>query len=166
MTKETYLKMTQPFRDNPKRAKSLHICNKILAAAVFVAYPLLVVWLFMQRSPAVIKAVLVPLDGFLVISVVRCLINRPRPYEKYEVAPVIPKETRGKSCPSRHVFSAAVIALTFLAQPGFLPAGILLLIAAAAIPVIRVVSGVHCISDVRAAWGFAALAWLIGFYVF
>ena len=37
MKKETYVKMTQPFRDDPKRARALHRANKILTVVIFVA---------------------------------------------------------------------------------------------------------------------------------
>lgn len=34
MKKETYVKMTQPFRDDPKRARALHRANKILTVVI------------------------------------------------------------------------------------------------------------------------------------
>lgn len=151
MTKENYLKMTQPFRENPKMAKSLHICNRILTGMIFVGYPLLLLWLLKERRPELARAVIIPMDGVIIVSVLRCFINRPRPYEKFAVAPVIPKETKGKSCPSRHVFSAAVIAMTFISIPDMAAIGIILLVFAVLIGIIRVVSGVHFISDVIAA---------------
>lgn len=166
MTKETYLKMTQPFRDNPKLAKSLHIANKILTGMIFAAYPLLLIWLFIRRDPGLLRGILIPLDGFLAVSVFRAMVNRRRPYEKFQTSPIIPKDTKGKSFPSRHVFSAAVIAMIFLIQPGFLGAGIFLMVCAAALAVIRVVSGVHYISDVAAAFVFAAAVFGIGIYLF
>ena len=113
MKKETYRKMTQPFRDNPKRAGVLHTVNKILTAIVFASYPCLLAVLFFRKDGRVLEAAGVPLAGFIVVSVIRILVNRPRPYEKFQIRPVIPKDTMGHSWPSRHVFSAAVIAFTF-----------------------------------------------------
>ena len=75
--------------------------------------------------------------------------------------PVIPKNTKGHSWPSRHVFSATIIALTFF--PVNMPLAIVLLVCAAGIAVIRVISGVHSISDVVAA---AACALLFSGYFF
>lgn len=166
MKKETYLKMTQPFRDNPKLAKSLHICNRILTALVFAAYPLLLMDMFIKRDPALVKAILVPMDGFIAVSVFRYLVNRPRPYENFQIPPVIPKDKKGQSFPSRHVFSAAVIAVTFCMQPAYWIAGSVLLGLAVAIGVIRIISGVHFISDVLAAYVCAIAVCLIGFNVF
>ena len=48
MRKETYIKMTQPFRENPKLAKSLHMANKILTGLVFIAYQCLLTFLAKQ----------------------------------------------------------------------------------------------------------------------
>lgn len=156
MTRETYCKMTQPFRDQPKRAQSLHIANKILTGIVFLAYPILLIGLFCVRSGHLLRAILVPLDGFIAVSVFRYLVNRRRPYEAFELPPVIPKETSGRSFPSRHVFSAAIIAFTFLAIPQVMWIGIVLLMCTVLLAVIRVLSGVHYISDVVAAGVIAA----------
>ena len=62
---------------------------------------------------------------------------------------VIPKDTKGHSWPSRHVFSATIIALVFF--PVNMPIGIAMIVCATGIAVIRVISGVHSISDVVAA---------------
>jgi len=37
------------------------------------------------------KAICVPLDGFIIVTVVRTWINRKRPYEIFELPSVIPK---------------------------------------------------------------------------
>lgn len=164
MTREMYLKMTQPFRNEPKRARSLHIANKIITGIVFVSYPILLLWLYQTQSGLLLRAILVPLDGFIIVSVFRYLVNRRRPYEAFGLPPVIPKDTSGRSFPSRHVFSAAIIAFTFCYVPGMAAAGIVLLICAVLLAVIRVISGVHYISDVVAAVliaaGFATVYWL------
>ena len=154
MKKETYVKMTQPFRDDPKRARAVHRANKILTVVIFVAYPCLLLWLLWQKDMRLYKAICVPLDGFIIVTVVRAWINRKRPYEIFELPSVIPKDTKGHSWPSRHVFSAAVIAFTFwFVCPA---AGIVFLLMTVAIAWIRVVSGVHFISDVVAGFLFAA----------
>jgi membrane-associated phospholipid phosphatase len=157
MTKETYLKMTQPFRENSGMAKSLHNCNRILTAVIFAGYPLLLLWLLWNRNDGLLRTVVIPLDGFIAVSVLRRLIDRPRPYEKFGMAPVIPKDTKGRSFPSRHVFSAAVIAMTVMTVPQVWGIGVLFLVVAAVMAVIRVVSGVHYISDVIAGFLCAAL---------
>ena len=154
MKKETYRKMARPFRNDPKRARVLHIANKIITAIIFAAYPCLLLVLLQQKDLRLTRAICVPLDGFLIVSVLRAFMNRPRPYEVFEMPPVIPKDTKGHSWPSRHVFSAAVISFTFL---WICPAaGIAGLMLTAMLAWIRVVSGVHFICDVVAGIGIAA----------
>ena len=38
-----------------------------------------------------------PAVSFVLLTVVRAWINRPRPYEAFEVSPVIKKDTKGNS---------------------------------------------------------------------
>jgi membrane-associated phospholipid phosphatase len=165
MTKETYEKMTQPFRDHPDMAKSLHRANRILEGIVSVSYLLLLAWLLWRRDARLFQTIAVPLDGFIAVSVLRRLVNRPRPYEKFKMSPVIPKDTKGKSFPSRHVFSAAIIALSFFFVPEVWGVGVLLLVCAALLALLRVLSGVHYPGDVIAGFVAAGLcagaAWFL-----
>ena len=87
-----------------------------------------------------------PGAGFILLTLVRAKINRPRPYETWDIRPLIHKDTKGNSMPSRHVFSSAVIAMAWL--PVYPPAGVLFLILTAAAALIRVLGGVHYPSDV------------------
>lgn len=161
MQAAAYEKLAQSFRNHPKLAKSVHIFNRVLTGIVFTAYPLLLLYLAAEREKTLYLSVIVPLDGFLIVSFFRYLINRQRPYERYDFIPTIPKDTKGKSFPSRHVFSAAVIAVTFLVQrnPALVGMGAGLIIVALTVGVIRVISGVHYVSDVLAAWACAGIGW-------
>ena len=113
MTKETYLKMTESFRGNPKRQKAIILIDSILTKIAYIAYPVLLAALYLQKDTGLARAVLVPGISFVVISVFRYLYCAPRPYEVFDLPPVIPKDTRGKSFPSRHVFSIFIIGMTF-----------------------------------------------------
>ncbi len=167
MKKETYIKMTQPFRDNPDMAKGIHIANKLCTGIMYLAYPLLLVYLFffgkLSSYFSFTKALLVPAVSFVLLTVVRALINRPRPYEAFEVQPVIPKDTKGNSFPSRHVFSATIIAMTFVLMSPWSWLGLIFLCVSVLLAVVRVVSGVHYISDVVAGLAIAILASIIGY---
>lgn len=148
MTKECYERMTGMFRDDPKRTCLLHRLNQICTWTVMAAYGILLFTGVIQRSQNLYRNILVPFDSFIVVTVLRILVNRKRPYEEFGIAPVIPKETRGKSFPSRHVFSAFVIAMTYLCNTTWWGIGVLLVVLSVLIAAIRVVSGVHYISDV------------------
>lgn len=164
MKKETYVKMTQPFRDNPGMAKGIHIANKVCTVTMYIAYPILIAYmLFARKDPYTARIIIVPANSFLILSVFRYLINRPRPYETFDVPPVIAKDTKGKSFPSRHVFSAMIIALTFLLASPFLWLGVVFAVVSLLLAVVRVVSGVHYISDVVAGILVALVAAMIGY---
>lgn len=161
--------MTGFFKNNPVSKKILLLSNKICTYIVFALYPSLLFYLLFKGRAELSSAIIVPLDGFVVLSIFRCLVNRPRPYEKFGVSSVIPKDKKGRSFPSRHVFSAFIIAFTYLSMSHittiFLYIGFILLILAILIAVIRVLSGVHFISDVIAAFVFAAVSQIISFFV-
>jgi len=170
MKKETYIKMTQPFRDNPGLAKGIHIANKLCTLVMYVAYPMLLVYLFFYGKYSSYfsfeRALLVPGISFVALTVVRKLINRPRPYEKFELPPVIKKDTKGNSFPSRHVFSATMIAMTFLLMSPWSWLGLVFLLVSLLLAVVRVVSGVHFISDVVAGILVAVVCAVLGYCIF
>ena len=165
MTKETYVTITQPFRDNPKMARGIHIANKICTLSMYLAYPLLILYMFLQRDAYVARVLIVPSNSFIILSVFRYFVNRPRPYEKFELPPVIAKDTKGKSFPSRHVFSAMVIAMTFLLASPWSWLGVLFVVVAVLLAIVRVVSGVHYVSDVIVGAAFAVVAAVVGYVI-
>ena len=64
---------------------------------------------FYKKDPDAVRALLVPGISFGAVSLFRWAFRAPRPYEVFETTPVIKKNTKGKSFPSRHVFSIFVI---------------------------------------------------------
>ena len=162
MTREDYIRVTGPFREDPNKAKRLALANKAATLFVFFSYPLILLWLLSMRSASLYRAIVVPLDGFLAVSVFRWLVNRKRPYEAFDIPPVLAKDTKGKSFPSRHVFSAMVIAVTVLTLTGFALWGMLLVLAAAFLGWIRVVAGVHYPIDVISGMLLGAAVGMIG----
>ena len=80
--------------------------------------------------------------------------------------PVIQKDTKGKSFPSRHVFSATMIAMTYLLLSPWAPLGWFLLVIAVCLGAVRVIGGIHYISDVVAGILLGVLAGVIGYIVF
>lgn len=159
MKKETYLKLTKPVRENKKKARLLSHVNGVLTIFVFLLYPIFLLQLYAEHNPFFLRALLIPAVSFAAVSVFRVVINAPRPYEKFGLPPTLSKETKGKSFPSRHVFSIYIIAMTVLyvyPDAGFL-LGVLGLVLAA----IRVVGGVHEPRDVIAGALFGILCGLL-----
>ena len=95
MTKEQYIKITEPLRSNQERAKRVTSLNHMLTALVFCVYPLYLFMLFTDKNPWLWRAILVPAVSFVGLSVVRKIINAPRPYEKFDMPPVLEKDTKG-----------------------------------------------------------------------
>ena len=163
MTKETYRKLTGIIREHPKRIRMTHFLNQLLTAFVFALYPIFILLLFARKNPFLLRAILVPAISFVLVSVFRRLINAPRPYEKFDMPPVLEKDTRGKSFPSRHVFSVFIIAMTVFYLHA--DAGILLGVIGVVLGLIRVIGGVHEPKDVFAGALIGILCGVVGFYV-
>ena len=155
MTKELYEKISRPFSQGTAK-KLLLITNKLLTAIGYTAYPLMLVYMFFKAPEKLMAAILVPGTGFVLLTFVRKAINRPRPYEALDITPIIKKDTKGNSMPSRHVFSMTEIAVTaFLLSPAV---GGVLLFFSLALAFIRVIGGVHYPTDV-AAGIISAVCW-------
>lgn len=140
--------------------------NRALTALGYIAYPLLLALLAIFDRALLLRCIAVPAAGFLICTLIRNAVDAPRPYEAGGPAPRIPKDTRGKSFPSRHAFCMFTIACTWLTwQP---IAGAALLACACIMAAIRVVGGVHYPRDVAAgaalaiaicAAGYLAIPW-------
>lgn len=163
MTRETYQKMTGYFLRDEKKVCRIVLANRLLTGIVFISYPLYLIFLLLEKDIFLPQAVVVPAVSFVVVTVFRKIVNEPRPYEKYDLPPVIDKDTRGKSFPSRHVFSVFVIAVTvFVRNP---VAGCILAVIGVMIAVIRVIGGVHTVWDVAAGAAVGILSGVIGYYM-
>lgn len=163
MTREQYIQMTQFLREHPKRIQAVRVANKVLTGIVFLSYPLLLLYLLWRKDPWLARAIIVPLDSFLLVSFLRILIHAKRPYEKFGVAPVLEKDTVGKSFPSRHVFSVFIIGMTFFYQCWWI--GILFMGIGILLGIIRVLGGVHEPRDVIAGAIAGIICGVVGFYI-
>ena len=86
---------------------------------------------------------------FLFVSVIRRVLNFPRPYERYDFSQLgieNLKSKQGESFPSRHVFSAFLIGVLIFPYAPTL--SLFNLVAGCAIAVFRVLLGVHFPRDV------------------
>lgn len=167
--------MTDALRARPVLARGVSLANKAITDAVYVAYPCLLAWLGYAAATGatgatdaagmLLRAALVPGISFVLVTVLRKVINAPRPYEVFDAAPVIPKDTRDNSFPSRHAFSIFVIAMTFCACCPLAWVGPVMLAAGVLLAVIRVVSGVHFPCDVVVGALLGMLAGFVGFWI-
>ena len=98
---------------------------------------------------------LVPAVSFAACSVIRAKIHAKRPYEIYGFVPLVAKDTKEKSFPSRHVFSIFVIGTSIIWINFWL--GVLLSVAGVVLAWLRVCIGVHFPRDVIAGAVFGML---------
>lgn len=142
-----YQQLTGRIRESGAACFLLRTAGKAATGIMYAAYPLLLAGLAVKGACRdLLFSVLIPGAGFVLLTLVRAGINRPRPYETWDIRPLIHKDTKGNSMPSRHVFSSAVIAMAWMSVcPS---AGVFFLILTAAAALIRVLGGVHYPSDV------------------
>lgn len=163
MNAAQYRRIFAWFEARPAAKRMLHLAARGSVAAVYLLYAALLVGLALGRSTALWPALGVPALVFLSGTALRAGINRPRPYETLGFRPLFPKDTVGKSMPSRHCFSAAAIAVTaWMSVPAL---GAVLGILAVIIALSRVLEGVHYPSDVAAGLGYGAALACLGFWI-
>ncbi len=129
----------------PILKKTLITIAKYFPYMTFCMYPCILIILYITKSSQFFHAVWKPLFAFIYVTIIRKIINRPRPYDAYSIQSLIGHK-HGESFPSRHTVSAFIIALVaFYVQ---VPLGIFAIIIAIIISVSRILCGVHYISDV------------------
>ena len=163
LTVSEYEKISAPIRKKGSLIKALIIINTVLTDIVYVAYPALLVFIFFADRQKLVRTVLVPAVMFIAVSAARKIINRPRPYEKLEIIPLIKKDKKGESMPSRHIFSVFIIAMAFyyvnaLCSIPFFIIGVLL-------SAVRIIGGVHYPSDIIVGAAIGIVAGIVGFFI-
>lgn len=151
---EFYRRISQPFRRYPWLAAALKGANRFIEVVMYGTYPVLLAGILLNRMTAgwhqaftaAAPFILVPGISFILLSLVRHWINAPRPYDQWAIEPLIARDRSGNSLPSRHVFSATMIAMCVLRLN--IAWGIAALVLAFLLAVIRVLGGVHYPRDV------------------
>ena len=162
MTSERYEKLVAPLRRHPRAVAALAGVNQALTALCYTVYPLLLLFLLGERDARFWRCLLVPAVSFAAVTLFRSGCNAPRPYEQ-GIDALLKKKRTGHSFPSRHVFSAVMIAVT---AAYLLPAlSVPLFVAAALLALIRVLGGIHYPRDVFCGALFALIAGGIGFWL-
>lgn len=159
MTSQQYTRWSAPFRG--KRARWIPLADRALTTLVYLAYPALILWLWHARGGIPWRELWVPASALVVVTLLRMLIDRPRPYERLDITPLIQKETHGKSFPSRHAFSVFVIGAT--AWTVWPPLGAAFAVVGVLLCVLRVLGGVHYPADVAAGALVGVAAAVIGY---
>ena len=162
MTKERYEKLARPFREHPGALKALVGLNRFLTSVYYALYIVLLANLLWFQDARLLRCILVPGIAFVVLSIYRDRRNAPRPYES-GIDSLMKKNTKGHSFPSRQVFSAFMIAMTYFYIVPWL--GALLILGGVALALVRVIGGVHYPKDVVIGALSGIAAGLIGFWL-
>lgn len=149
LKKETYEKIIGLLVRKRAVPVVIDIFGKILTVLTALLYFVEIGWLVVSREYKLVAGlILVPALFFVLLSKFREKINAKRPYELYGFKPLIKKDTKGLSFPSRHVFSIFVIGGSIWVINKIL--GTIILIMGLLLAIIRVITGVHFPKDVIA----------------
>ena len=151
-----YRRLTASLRRSPNAIFFLQLFNGSITRLMYLLYPLLLAYIFWYQKEQILPYILLPGLAFLLVTLIRKVLNQARPYETWDIQPFLKKETQGQSMPSRHVFSATMISMCFLSFNICL--GAVLLILSAILAVCRVLGGVHYPKDVLVGMAFGILA--------
>lgn len=157
---EFYAQIAQPFRPH---ARLLGLVNILITKLMYAVYPLFLLDVFLEKGRAALPYLLIPGASFILLSMVRKILNQPRPYEAWEIEPLIARDSSGQSMPSRHVFSATIISMAVLTIHLWL--GLVLLLLSALLAFCRVVGGVHYPKDVLVGYGLGILMGALLFWI-
>ena len=164
MTQEAYIRMTSATRSAVSRLPGGENLLRLPTLVCAGAYMLALLHLMLARDIRLVRALLVPAACFILCTILRPLIGRQRPYDRFGAEPVGRYvRGKGKSMPSRHTASAAAIALAAayaFSSPAVTAFMALLCLLIASL---RVLCGQHYISDVLAALALSLVVSLIGY---
>lgn len=159
---ETYRKLYAAVAARPPLICLLRAANAVGVLLMAGIYGALLLALWLKPDPLRISAVVIPLTGLVLVSLLRRVIDAPRPYALLGVTPPMPHRGDGQSFPSRHLFSCAVITMIVLRSWPLW--GVLLLLVTLLMAVIRVVGGVHWLRDVTFGVLLGVLSGALGFF--
>ena len=161
---EWYGHVASNIKNKPFLLRSLRAFNRFMTVFMPMIYLTLLATTYLQEGlgKQVLVYVFVPASGFVILSLLRKKLNAPRPYEVWEIVPLLDRDSPGQSMPSRHVFSATIISMACLHAS--LSVGLILLILSAILGLVRILGGVHYPKDVVVGY-MCALVWGVIFFL-
>ena len=143
----------------------LRAFNRFMTLVMPIVYLTLLATTYLQQGlgKQVGIYLFIPASGFVILSLLRKKINAPRPYEIWEIVPLLDRDSPGQSMPSRHVFSASIISMACLHASLYV--GLILLVFSALLGLVRVLGGVHFPKDVVVGY-ICSLVWGVIFFLF
>ena len=161
---EWYDHVASNIKNKPFLLRSLRAFNLFMTVVMPIIYLTLLATTYLQEGlgKQVLIYVFIPASGFVILSFLRKKINAPRPYEEWDIKPLLDRDSPGQSMPSRHVFSATIISMACMHAS--LPIGMICLTLSAFLGLVRVLGGVHYPKDVVVGY-ICALVWGVIFFL-
>ena len=161
---EWYDHIATNIENRPFLLSLLRTFNRFMTVVMPMIYLTLLATTYLQQGlgKQVLIYVFIPASGFVILSLLRKKINAPRPYEKWDIKPLLDRDSPGQSMPSRHVFSATIISMACLHVS--LSVGVILLVLSALLGLVRVLGGVHYPKDAVVGY-ICALVWGVIFFL-
>ena len=154
-----YTAINNHIKNNNGLVKVLNVLDKAITYITIIFYIGYLLFCIIEIPHSggnnLYRGVLVPAVSFIIVSIYRKIASKPRPYEVFDFKPILEKDTKGKSFPSRHVFSIFMVAFTIIQSNVYV--GIFLALLGVVLSAIRVVGGVHFLKDVVAGFAIALI---------
>ena len=162
---EWYGHVASNIKNKPFLLSLLRTFNRFMTVVMPMIYLTLLAITYLQQGlgKQVLMYVFIPASGFVILSFLRKKINAPRPYEEWDIKPLLDRDSPGQSMPSRHVFSATIISMACLHAS--LTMGMICLTLSAFLGLVRVSGGVHYPKDVVVGY-ICGLVWGVIFFLF
>ena len=162
---EWYDHIASKIENKPIFLRLLRTFNRFMTVVMPMIYLTLLATTYLQQGlgKQVLIYVFIPASGFVILSFLRKKINAPRPYEEWDIKPLLDRDSPGQSMPSRHVFSATIISMACMHAS--LPIGMICLTLSAFLGLVRVLGGVHYPKDVVVGY-ICGLVWGVIFFLF
>ena len=162
---EWYDHIAGNIENKPFLLSLLRTFNRFMTVVMPMIYLTLLATTYLQEGlgKQVLIYVFIPASGFVILSFLRKKINAPRPYEEWDIKPLLDRDSPGQSMPSRHVFSATIISMACLHAS--LTMGMICLTLSAFLGLVRVLGGVHYPKDVVVGY-ICGLVWGVIFFLF
>ena len=94
MTAQRYQAIFDWFRARPAALRALGYAQKISVLGVYLVYGAVLAVTLWQRSGQFWRVLAVPAAVYVLGTLLRAAINRPRPYEALNFTPLFPKDTK------------------------------------------------------------------------
>ena len=161
---EWYDYIAGKIKNEPFLLSLLRTFNRFMTVVMPMIYLTLLATIYLQQGlgKQVGIYLFIPASGFVILSFLRKKINTPRPYEEWDIKPLLDRDSPGQSMPSRHVFSATIISMACLHAS--LTMGMICLTLSAFLGLVRVLGGVHYPKDVVVGY-ICGLVWGVIFFL-